>query len=98
MPYTVLLRPAAERDFKKLSPDVRPRIKDVLLSLEQDPRPPGVTKLTAAGKLWRVRSGDYRVLFEIDDTAQTVLVLRIALVEKPTGSNASTSLGIARSF
>ncbi|MEW6245281.1 MAG: type II toxin-antitoxin system RelE/ParE family toxin [Nitrospirota bacterium] len=78
MPYTVLLRPAAERDLKKLPPEVRSRIKDVLLSLEQDPLPPGVTKLTDSSNLWRIRCGDYRILFEIDDTARTVLVLRIA--------------------
>lgn len=49
-----------------------------LFGLEHNPRPPGVAKLTGRANLWRVRVGDYRILFEIDDPAQTVLVLRIA--------------------
>lgn len=78
MPYTVLLRPAAERDLKKLPLGVRSRIKEVLLGLEQNPRPPGMTKLTDSSNLWRIRSGDYRILFEVDDMTRTILVLRIA--------------------
>lgn len=78
MAYTVLLRPAADRDISKLPSDIRSRLTDVLFTLESDPRPPGVTKLTGNTNVWRVRVGDYRVLFEIDDPAQIVLVLRIA--------------------
>lgn len=78
MAYQVLLRPAAGRDLARLPSDIRSRLTDVLFALENDPRPPGVTKLTGSANLWRVRVGDYRILFEIDDSAQTVLVLRIA--------------------
>lgn len=78
MAYTVLLRPAADRDLAKLPADIRSRLTDVLFALEHDPRPPGVTKLIGSANLWRVRVGDYRVLFEIDDPAKTVLVLRLA--------------------
>jgi mRNA interferase RelE/StbE len=78
MPYTVLLGPAAERDRRKLPPEIRSRITQTLLALEREPRPPGVTKLGGTIDRWRVRVGDYRVLFEIDDKTQTVLVLRIA--------------------
>jgi mRNA interferase RelE/StbE len=46
MPYTVLLGPAAERERRKLSPEIRSRITQTLLALESTPRPPGVTKLT----------------------------------------------------
>lgn len=78
MAYQVLLRPAAGRDLAKLPPHIRSRATDVLFALENDPRPPGITKLTGSANVWRVRVGDYRVLFEIDDPAQTVLVFRIA--------------------
>ena len=78
MAYTVLLRPAAGRDLKKLSADLHSRVVDVLFSLEQNPRPLGISKLTGSVNLWRIRLGDYRILFEIDDTTKTVLVLRIA--------------------
>jgi mRNA interferase RelE/StbE len=78
MPYTVLLVPAAERDRKKLPPEIRSRINRALLNLEQDARPSGVTKLSGSANVWRLRVGDYRVLFEIDDGAQTISILRIA--------------------
>ena len=78
MAYQVLLRPAAGRDLARLPSDIGSRLTDVLFALEKDPRPPGITKLTGSANLWRVRVGDYRILFEIDDSAQTVLVLRIA--------------------
>lgn len=78
MAYQVLLRPAVGRDLAKLPPDIRTRLADVLFALENDPRSHGVTKLAGSHDVWRVRVGDYRVLFEIDDSAQTVLILRIA--------------------
>lgn len=67
MPYTVLLGPAAERDRRKFPSEIRSRITQALLALEQEPRPPGVTKLSGTANQWRVRVADYRILFEIDD-------------------------------
>ena len=78
MAYQALLRPAAGRDLAKLPPDIRSRVTDVLFARENDPRPPGTTKLSGSANVWRVRVGDYRVIFEIDEPAHTVLVLRIA--------------------
>jgi len=49
-----------------------------LLDLELHPRPHGIAKLAGTSNTWRVRIGEYRVLLDIDDTAKTVLVLRIA--------------------
>jgi mRNA interferase RelE/StbE len=78
MPFGVLLSTAAERDRRKLPPEIRSRITRTFLALEQDPRPPGVAKLSGTANGWRIRVGDYRILFEVDDEAQTVLVLRVA--------------------
>ncbi len=78
MAYTVLLRPSAERDRRSLPPDIRPRITDALFSLETDPRPPGAVKLTGQRNRWRVRVGDHRLIYEIDDAQFQVLVVRIA--------------------
>jgi len=76
--YTILLLPAAEREWRKLAPAVRERIAALLLALEDEPRPPGVAKLRGAVDRWRIRSGDYRVIFHVDDPTRTVTVLRIA--------------------
>ena len=78
MAYTVLLLPAAEREWRKLPPGVRPRVNDALVRLERDPRPRGVAKLAGSRDRWRLRVGDYRIIFRIDDAAQEILILRIA--------------------
>jgi mRNA interferase RelE/StbE len=76
--YNVLLRPAAARERRKLPPEVRPRVNQALLALEDEPRPHGVTKLAGYANRWRVRVGDYRVICQIADQAYEVIVLRIA--------------------
>jgi mRNA interferase RelE/StbE len=78
MTYNVLLRPAAARERRKLPPEVRPRVNQALLALEDEPRPHGVTKLAGYANRRRVRVGDYRVIYQIDDQAYEIIVLRIA--------------------
>ena len=78
MLYTVLLSPRAERDCRGLPDQILRRIRATLVALETDPRPTGAAKLTAARDRWRVRIGDYRILYEVDDALQQLLVLRIA--------------------
>lgn len=78
MAYTVLLRPAAQRDLDKLPSELRIRIDRTLLAFQLQPRPQGITKLAGTSHTWRVRVGDYRILLDIDDGAKSVLVLRIA--------------------
>ena len=77
MSYQVLLRPGAERQRRKLDDKARHRINDALLSLEETPRPLGVVKLRAAENEWRIRVGDYRVIYAIDEDRRLVVILRI---------------------
>ena len=77
MSYQVLLRPAAERQRRKLDDKTRRRINDALLSLEETPHPPGVVKLRTAGNEWRIRVSDYRVIYEIDKDERLVVILGI---------------------
>ena len=78
MGYAVALSPAAEREWRKIERETRERVTTVLLALESDPRPPGVVKLQGAADRWRLRVGDHRVIYRVDDRAQSVTVLRIA--------------------
>ncbi|MBI4735217.1 MAG: type II toxin-antitoxin system RelE/ParE family toxin [candidate division NC10 bacterium] len=78
MAYAVVLRPAAERERRNLSPDLRPHINRAILGLENDPRPSGAVKPTGHQRRWRLRVGDYRILYEVDDTSRQVLITRIA--------------------
>jgi mRNA interferase RelE/StbE len=68
----------AHRDLGRLSPDLLRRVLAALRALAQDPRPPGCLMLRAqSGPLWRVRVGDWRIVYEIDDAASEVRVMRI---------------------
>jgi len=76
--YAVSLLPAAEREWRKLSREILPRVSSALLALEDEPRPRGVAKLSGGSDRWRIRVGDYRIIYEIDDAAHEITVLRIA--------------------
>ncbi len=78
MAYTVLLTPRADRDRRGLPAAIRPRIHEALLALESDPRPIGAAKLSGERDRWRVRVGDYRILYELNDASHQALILRIA--------------------
>lgn len=77
MSYAVTLAPAAARQLRKLDPQVRRRIQAALELLATDPRPPAATRLVGGGGEWRVRTGAYRIIYEIHDGALLVLALRV---------------------
>ena len=78
MTYAIQLSPAAARELRKFDPQVRRRIQAVLELLAQEPRPPAAMRLVGGAGEWRVRTGDYRVIYEIHDDRLVVLVLRMA--------------------
>jgi mRNA interferase RelE/StbE len=67
---TVLTLCRAQKELAQLSPESYARVRDAIRALAQDPRPQGWLKL-AAREGWRVRVGDYRVVYEIDDQQRT---------------------------
>lgn len=75
--YAVLIEKTAERDLKKLSREVFNRIIPHIVALGDNPRPPGCKKLEGEANHWRIRVGDYRVIYEIDDSAPAVRVWRV---------------------
>lgn len=77
MAYTVELSNQAKRDLAALSPDVQTRIVKALRKLEANPRPSGIKKLTGNENAYRLRVGDYRVLYEVYDTLLLVLVVKV---------------------
>ena len=74
--YTVLILPSAQKQLDKLPNAIATRIEDRLLDLENDPRPPGCKKLKGRDA-WRIRIGDYRVIYEINDGRLIVTVIAI---------------------
>ena len=77
MNYQITLAPSAARQLRKFDPDVRRRIQAVLELLAVDPRPPAAIRLVGGSGEWRVRTGDYRVVYEIHDDRLLILVLRM---------------------
>ena len=77
MTYRITLAPAAARQLRKFDPQVRRRIQAALELLATEPRPPAATQLVGGSGEWRVRTGDYRIVYEIRDEELLVLVLRI---------------------
>lgn len=74
MSYRVQLLPVAVRAIRKLPPEAKRRVQAVIELLADNPRPPAAKKLTARPE-WRVRTGDYRVLYRIEDEILTVIVV-----------------------
>ncbi len=77
MTYRVSLTPTAARQLRKFDPHARRRIQAVLELLAVEPRPPAATRLVGGSGEWRVRTGDYRVVYDIEDDKLLVLVLRV---------------------
>jgi len=77
MTYSVRIAPAAERQLRKFDPPVRRRVQAAIDLLAQDPRPPKAVQLVGGSGEWRVRTGDYRIIYEIQDDKLIVLVLRL---------------------
>ena len=78
MAYQVELRPAALRDFKRFPLEIQRRIRPTLDRLATNPRPPGLEKLATQVNRYRIRVGDYRIIYEIRDAVLLVMVFRIA--------------------
>jgi mRNA interferase RelE/StbE len=75
--YALLVKSSAERDLRKLPRSTLERINAKLLTLSDEPRPPGSHKLSGNLEGWRVRVGDYRILYQTDDTGETITVVRV---------------------
>lgn len=77
MNYTVVISREAGRELARLAKTIAKRIFAKLDSLQQNPRPSGSTKLAGYSDLWRVRVGDYRIVYRINDDERIVTVLRV---------------------
>ena len=76
MRYRVILPKSAQKELDRLPDDIVNRVLARLAALETNPRPPDVKKLKGRDG-WRIRIGDYRVIYEIHDPALQVLVITV---------------------
>ena len=73
MTYAIEVLPAAERGLRKVHPQMRARIRGAVLKLATDPRPPGARALKDRPGYLRVRVGDYRIIYTIEDDVLRVI-------------------------
>jgi mRNA interferase RelE/StbE len=79
VPYEVRFTPAVDRQMSKLPQAIRSRVIARAEALADNPRPHGVKMLTNARQgTYRVREGDYRIVYDIEDDVLLVLVVRVA--------------------
>ncbi len=77
MPYRILFKPAAQRQFRKLPRDIQRQLAPKIDALAEDPRPSGIKKLSGTESLYRLRSGNFRIVYEIQDDMLIVLIMKV---------------------
>ncbi len=78
MSYKLIILPRAEKELKKLPQKEFLKVDETILQLANEPRPAGCKKLQGIEDTYRVRVGDYRILYRIEDTQLIIEVIRIA--------------------
>ncbi len=76
MTYQVLIKRSAEKELNGLPAEIKNRISRRLLILETSPRPPGVKRLQGQ-EAYRMRVGDYRVLYTVEDRLREVMIYAV---------------------
>ena len=77
MPYTITYVPSAAKAIRKLDKPTARRLLDAIEALADDPRPPGCIQLKGGDGELRIRVGDHRIIYDVQDDALVILVLRV---------------------
>lgn len=75
--YTVVVSRPAQKEIRSLDQVVRGRILQALRALAIEPRPSGCRKLVGAQNRWRIRVGDYRIIYSVNDTDHLVEIIGV---------------------
>ena len=78
MRYRIEFRPAALREMRRIPKPFKPRVLTAIAALADTPRPPGSVRLQGPEGFHRVRVGDYRILYLIQDRVLLICVVRVA--------------------
>jgi mRNA interferase RelE/StbE len=76
--YQVTLMPQAQKDLDSFSGKLFLRFEEAIMGLHDEPRPRNSKKLSGSSTLWRIRVGDYRVLYEIVESKKEAKIYKIA--------------------
>jgi mRNA interferase RelE/StbE len=75
--YQIKFKSSAAKEFRKLPSKIKERIREAFNQLTENPLPAGVVKLKGEDRLFRIRIGNYRIVYEIDDEVKLVLITRV---------------------
>jgi mRNA interferase RelE/StbE len=75
--YSIAFAAGANRQFDKLPRPAQCQLGALIAALADNPRPPGVVKLSGEDGLYRVRGGDYRAIYRIEDARLLILVVKV---------------------
>ncbi len=75
--YEIVVSKSAAKELSRLAKSVNNRIIRAILKLQQEPRPQGARKLRGSAATWRIRIGDYRVVYVIDDALRQIDIRKI---------------------
>lgn len=77
MKYSIIFKPSASKDLNHLPIDIGQRILFEIEKLQNNPRPLHCKKIVGSKNDWRIRIGNYRVLYEVNDAQQQIRIFRI---------------------
>jgi mRNA interferase RelE/StbE len=75
--YEIRLTKRVERQLSKLVPEVQIRLQIAIDALDENPRPDGVKKLKGKDNQYRIRVGDYRIIYTIEDQILLIVVVQL---------------------
>ena len=75
--YKITYKKSVEKDLRSLSVDIRKTIVGKIRALANEPRPHGSTKLRGSDNSYRIRYADYRVVYRIEDSILTILIIKV---------------------
>ena len=76
MSYSLFILRHAQKELSKIPNDIYERIKEAIIDLSENPHPSGSQKLRGRDG-WRIRIGDYRIIYEIDEGHESITILHI---------------------
>lgn len=75
--YDICWKQSASKELRRLDRSMIPRVLSAVEALASDPQPSGCKKLQGAEHLWRIRIGEYRVIYSVDGTVLCIEIIKI---------------------
>jgi len=75
--YKLWLKRSAEKELRSISPPQIRRVVNAIRNLAEHPRPAGAQLIKGPERYWRIRQGDYRIIYEVDDATSRIVIVKV---------------------